>query len=378
MNNILDYIAWRGDVPFELSPFNEVDSLILSQLSYLDFANLVDENFSDQVLLSKVAYSFTNASDLDQRTEDLALVNKSTVQLLIAAGNSRRFGNIKVCAYVKSTDHAKEEQFAAITFLLDKKLNYLAFRGTDGSLVGWKEDCNMAFMSPVPAQQSSVEYMTAACAVLKGDIILGGHSKGGNLAVYASAFCLPKDQKRIKAIYNYDGPGFERTIVEKEEFQTILPLICTYMPQSSVVGILFEHYETCVVVESSKNVGVFQHDPFTWFVYGTAFVTVGGLTTDSIFIDLTVKHWLEQLDKDRREQFIDTLFEVLNATHAETLTDLSDSWVKNARLIIKALAHIEPETREAVLQTFHLLFKTAQTTVPTIVELSPHFKNLLS
>lgn len=378
MNNILDYICWRGDVPLEVSPFNEIDSLILSQLSYLDFNNLLDENFLNPIPLSEVAVNFANSSDFEKRSENLGLVNKSTIQLLIAAGNSVRFGNIKMCAYIKSTDFSKEEQFCAVSFVLNKKQNYLAFRGTDGSLVGWKEDFNMAFMSPVPAQQSAVEYMNNACQTLKGEIILGGHSKGGNLAIYASAFCLPKNQKRIKSIFNYDGPGFERTILEKPEFQAILPLICTYMPQSSVVGILFEHYENCVLVESSKNVGVFQHDPFTWFVYGNAFVTVDSLTTDSIFINITIKKWLEQLDKSKREQFIDTLFEVLNATHVETLSDLSDSWVKNARLIIKALAHIEPETREAVLQTFHLLFKTAQTTVPTIVELSPHFKNLLS
>ena len=233
----------------------------------------------------------------------------------------------------------------------------------------------MAFMSPVPAQKDAVAYL-AACANAdkKRKLIVGGHSKGGNLAIYSSVFCDAKTQKQITKVYNFDGPGFEQNILQSQEFSKMLPKLTTYLPQSSVVGILFNHREECIEIKSSESMGIFQHDPFTWFVTAKAFIRVEGLTNDSKFIDSTLKDWLEKLDNKQREMFIDTLFEVLYATEARTLSDLSDNWLKKSSAVIKALARIEPETRSAVLKIFKQLLSSAKQNMPLFSEINEDFK----
>ena len=154
----------------------------------------------------------------------------------------------------------------------------------------------------------------------------------------------------------------------------MLPKLKTYLPQSSVVGILFNHREECVEIKSTESMGIFQHDPFTWFVKAQSFVKVEGLTNDSKFIDSTLNDWLEQLDNKQREMFVDTLFEVLYATEARTLSDLSDNWLKKSSAVIKALARIDSETRNAVLKIFKLLLSSAKQNMPALGEINEDFK----
>lgn len=371
MNTILDYVAWRGDLPLELFAFNEVDSLILSQLSYINYTGVVGADFEKSVPLKTVAETFMNMDESDVRKILPPNINADTFRLLISAGLSVRFGGVKMCGYAVRSDSVAEAQFAAVTFILSKKRVFVSFRGTDGTLVGWKEDFNMAFMSPVPSQRYALEYVLRVAGSFRSALVLGGHSKGGNLAMYAASFCGTKVQNRIETVYNHDGPGFENGVLNKSEYLAIVNRIRTFLPKSSVVGILFEHRETCTVVESSETLGVLQHDPFTWLVYGKSFVCVPNLTLDSVFVDITLKNWLQQLDKARLEQFIDTLFDVVSATEAVTLADLSENWLKKSGAVLKALSKIEPDTRDAVLKTIHLLFKSARQSVPFVAELMP-------
>lgn len=375
MNTILDYIAWRGDLSFEASPINEVDCLIFCQLSYLDFSSIISSSFNKQVRLKDAAAMFENAPDFEQRKKNSETMGKDNFPFLKEVTATDRFGNVLISGFTSNTDDVAEKQFAAVTFEFAKNNAFIAFRGTDGTIVGWKEDFNMAFMSPVPAQKDATAYLAASAnADKKRKLIVGGHSKGGNLAIYSSVFCDEKTQKQITAVLNFDGPGFEQNILLSAEFTKMLPKLQTYLPQSSVVGILFNHREECTEIKSSESMGIFQHDPFTWSVKGRAFEKVEGLTNDSKFIDSTLKDWLEQLDNKQREMFVDTLFEVLYATEARSLSDLSDNWLKKSSAVIKALARIDPETRNAVLKIFKLLLSSAKQNMPALSEINDDFK----
>ena len=371
ITNMLDYIAWRGDITLDEAAFNEVDSLILCQLSYINFDGLIPHDFTKKgTTLAVASQLFFGSKDFSARVDNGPLINPGTTALLRVAGESARFRDMRVCGYVNRFDGAQEKQFAAITFLPDDGTLFIAFRGTDNTLVGWKEDFNMAFMTPVPSQLESVDYIQRCANKLKGKIRMGGHSKGGNLAIYAATFCGTKIQKRIEAIYNNDGPGFDASVIDTEGFRAICPRIHTFIPQSSIVGMLLDHEEGYTVVESSES-GIMQHDPLSWHVVGAHFICLESITKRSQFIDQTVKTWLKELNMEQREKFIDTLFSVIETVEAKTISELSLKWVKNSATIIKALSKLDDATKEAVLQAIQLLFRAAKANMPGAKELGP-------
>lgn len=374
MSSITDYLEWRGDLSFETVPLNEVDSLIFCQLSYLDFSNIVSESFAKQITLAEAAKNFADSKDFEQRKKRSETMGNDNAAFLAEAAKTQRFGCVKVSGFSVKTDKTTEKQFAAITFEYKKNHSFIAFRGTDSTIIGWKEDFNMAFMSPVPAQKDAVSYIEAcAAANSKHNLIAGGHSKGGNLAIYSSVFCDSKIHRQISAVYNFDGPGFEQHILQSAEFEKMEQKITTYLPQSSVVGILFNHKGKRIEVKSSESMGILQHNPFTWVAAAKSFIKVESLTADSKFFDNTINTWLEQLDYKQRECFIDTLFEVLSATEAVSLSDLSDNWLKKSGAVIKALAKIDPETRTVILHIFKLLLSSARQNFSSLSDFNDFF-----
>lgn len=361
MANISDYIKWRGDVSFKYSVFNEVDALIFSQLSYLDFEDIVSENFNETI-------SFSDAAELINRKLNYNpgfLVNREIFELLKTAGKSVRFGTVQLCGYIATFDVKKEKQFAALTFIPEnKKEVYVVFRGTDDTLIGWKEDLNMAFMAPVPAQKESIKYLEKAAEAFKKKIITAGHSKGGNLAIYSSAFCSEKIRRRITKIYNNDGPGFDLSVLKDGHFDIISDRIQNYIPQNSIVGMILDHVGNTTVVESSES-GFMQHDPFSWHVYGKNFTTLDSTTAGSQFLDSTLKNWLQETPRDKREDFVDALYEILSDTGATTITELADNIKQRPAHFIKCLTKLESKTKKAVLQALKILFKAAKKSLPS-------------
>lgn len=368
MASILDYIDWRGDLSFSVSPFNEVDAIILAQVSYLNLSGIVESSFKESKTFRQVAVEFANSEDYQKRADNGPLINQSTVELLQKLGECERFSQTKVCGYSNSVDLSNEKQFAAMSIILNDGTYFVAFRGTDQTIVGWKEDFNMAFLTPVPAQLEAVKYLENAEKDLKGKIRIGGHSKGGNLALFSSAFCNKKTQSKIIDVFNFDSPGFTEKTLQDKCFNSVIDKFHSFIPKSSIVGMLFDHEEGFTIVDSNE-IGLMQHDPFSWFVLGSSFVTVDELSQDSIFIDKTVKNWLHQMDDKKREMFVDTLFGVLESSDSLTLSDLSKNWTKKTASIIKYLSKIDPETRNAVLQTIKLLFDSAKDNIPNVMNL---------
>ena len=277
------------------------------------------------------------------------LVPEKIIPLLQQAAASRRFGAMGVNCMVDRLDFRGECQFAAVTFLLEDGRVYVAFRGTDDTLVGWKEDFNMAFLDSVPGQRLAAEYLKAAAAQYKGrPLLVGGHSKGGNFAVYAALNAGKRVQNRLERVYNNDGPGFKRSVLEREEYLAIRDRITTIVPQSSLVGMLLEHEERYTIVHSSQK-GAFQHDGFSWEVLGTGFIHLEEITREGRHINKIVRDFVNGMTEEKRAQFADALYTVLTCTGAKTLTELRDDGWKTAAAMARTMKDMDKETRKMLL-----------------------------
>lgn len=357
MANIQQYIEWRGDLTFEQAPFCRVDALILCQISYLNFDRLLpDYDFSTSCRLSHLAELFENSKDFKKRSDTGLLINKKTAPFFLQAARCCRFRDILATGYVSKIDLSIEEQFAAISYKLPDGTAFICFRGTDDSIVGWKEDFNLATDEEVPAQKDAVEYLENAARNLKGKLRIGGHSKGGNLAIYASAAVDKKISDRIISIFNNDGPGFYEARVKSAEFQRIAGKVDSCYPQFSVVGMLFQHIGNQTFVVSDET-GIMQHDPFSWHVMGNDFVLLEKNDYASKFFHDTFNEWIVNLEPKQREIFVDTLFKIIESTDAKTNTELEANFARNSVKILKSINKLDPEMRKLCKETVIEFFK---------------------
>ena len=347
MANIIDYLDWRGDLTLEVSPFNEVDNLLLSELSFLDLAGIVpDAGQGPSVPLREAVTAYFRKNE----GRDLSmgvLVPDQIPEMAEKMALSRRFSDWKLDCYRACLDTEQEIQFAALTIDLGNGSLYLSFRGTDDTIVGWKEDFNMAFLSTVPSQRLAVDYIRdVAARYPRRKLYIGGHSKGGNLTVYGAVFCGAKIQRRILTAYNNDGPGFKESLVDRPEYQAVRDRIVTIVPQSSVVGMLLEHDDNYCVVKSSRQDIFFQHDGFSWEVLGTRFVHLDGISQGGRIHDQAIRAFISEMDDQQRAAFVDALFEVLGSTNAKTLTELDADWVKSLSAMIRTYKDLSRESRQ--------------------------------
>lgn len=353
MSNIFDYLKWRGDLSFSQDPPNEVDALIFSGLSYIRFGREAEQFPEKPVFLKDAAESFFNREGY----ETCCRVEKD-LDLLRSAAKTSRFGLTQLSMYRDLLIPEQETQFAAMTFLLDDGSMFLAFRGTDNSLVGWKEDFNMTFQQTIPAQRLALQYTRDVALEYLRPIRMGGHSKGGNLAVFAAARSSPMVQQRILEVFNNDGPGFTQYLMGDPGYVRMVPKIHTFVPQSSVIGMLLEHEEPYTVIRS-KSIGLLQHDLYTWDVLGKAFIPVEEITEGSQFVDATIKTWFAEMTNPEREQLVDVMYALLGSGGADSVYDLLHP--KNLRTYIKTLSTDE-HLRRVLSTEFTGLIEAARKT----------------
>ena len=352
MANIFDYIQWR-DLSIEKVEFNEIDNLILARLSYFPL---------DGVVNGEEEISITEAYEKYEKLENKGrILQQEDTTLFPILAKSTRFGKMKLTNYINKIDPKQEKQFSAVTILMPDNTIYVAYRGTDNTIVGWKEDFNMSFSELVPAQTDAANYLNNIAYKYKNNIRVGGHSKGGNLAVYAAAFCDTEIQDRIINVYNNDGPGFCDKIINSKQYQNIIKKVHTYIPQSSIIGRLLNHQEEITILKSTQT-GIMQHDLYTWQVLGGEFVK-DELTNSSEFIDKTITNWLKEVSPEQRGEFFDTLFDILNTTEAKTLSELSKNKLETAKRLLESYKHIEDESKELLSKTLSVLFQSARRSI---------------
>lgn len=343
MSNIIDYLDWRGDITLSASPFNEIDNIILSMSTFVDLTGIVSPDVTAEPIGFKGAmHAFERV--MDTRRYLGVLVSSEWLKFARYAVRSARFCHSRVVGFVNEIDEAKNMQFAALTFLLDDGSVYVAFRGTDDTVIGWKEDLTMGFNAPVPAQTRAVSYLEEVAAAHNGPIRVGGYSKGGNIAMYAAAFCNNETKGRIIRVYNNDGPGFLPEIINSDEFNAVADRIITFIPQSSVVGAMLEQSPQHQIIKSVQN-GIMQHDPMSWEVKRTKFVYLDRRSKASEQSDEALKKWIYSMSAEERERFAEVLFSVIDATGAKTLTDLSSAKLKNLGVILKSIRSLDKDKR---------------------------------
>lgn len=353
MSNILDYLAWRGDLTLDQDPFNSIDALILSCLSYVNFDKVVPSRSQGRITIEKASEKFFSLHSAEELAQDKSFISFAP-SMLRALGQSERFKNAYLSNYVDDTDISREIQFAAIEIDTSDDRVFISFRGTDDTIIGWKEDFNLSFMT-VPAENEAAAYLEKVMKGRLDKVRLGGHSKGGHLAVYAALAANSDLTSRIENIYNFDGPGFNHEAMESDQFKTIKPKIGKFIPESSIVGRLLENTVEPVVIKSTE-LGIMQHDPLSWQMEGKQFITCDFPDKISNLFDETMTTWLGEMSFEQRKVFVDELFSVFEASGCENLSMLTKVGVKGTKAMISRMREIRNDSGARVKTLMKLFF----------------------
>lgn len=356
-HSIIDYALLNANKSFDELPFNKVDALVFAQLSYLNFIGILEDSRSDSkgLLLHEIAeherfpFMFTLPRTVENNTK-----------LINAVAYSKRYGKVRAKLYEDIVEKDSDTQFSAVVFVLPNYTNIIAFRGTDATIIGWKENCNMLYRYPVSSQEISVAYIDKVIPKLKGKIIVLGHSKGGNLAIYSSVYCKKENQKKISKIIAFDSPGFTEEFVNDPSYIKMLPKISKYVPEESMVGMLLTDKVTYQVVQS-EGVGFYQHDPFMWKIDGNTFLPGTRVVTKAQIIDKTFNDWVFGFEPEQRERFLEGMFLLVqktNETDAPTFREWMENLSQNLPLAFDAAKGISSDDRALMIKVAKNLFTT--------------------
>lgn len=358
--NIIEYVKAMY-ATFDESPFNPVDSLVLSQIFYAEMENIKALQ-TGSCRKAPAIRDFFRTEHFDKMFCNVVNAEK-TLELIAFAAANPRFCDIRVKNIVSENDLGQEKQFAAATFVIDKHTEYVCFRGTDETLVGWKEDFNMTFMDQIPSQREAVKYLEKYHK--KGrKCYIGGHSKGGNLAVYAAVMSDAAVHRDIIEVFSHDGPGFRddvlselSRIAERDKIK-----INKQVPKSSVVGMLLQSQEEYKVIKS-KGAGIMQHSAFLWEIEGNDFIYENDISFGGEYVDRTLHELLERASDDQRQIFINAIFSILVDNEITTLNDLRAMDLKKTKKIIGSYKGLDDEGKTAI---GHMLKSLAGAAVSSI------------
>lgn len=358
MKNMLDYIKEFGHVSFEERAFSEIDALVLTELEYLPLEKVVpsDENGENFVTVKEIAeYMQEHKQELFDENPMMITQERHEVSQVIA--DAPRFQSLKFFGVVSVWDKDTTKQFAAVTVEVEPSVRLVVFRGTDETLIGWKEDFLMTYSPLVAAQTDAKEYLAKQASLWGGDLMISGHSKGGNLAIYAAATQVEDVQLRIVDIFCFDSPGLYRSVLETKGYQNIVPLAMRYIPQDSLVGLMLESEVPYVIVKSNAT-GAMQHSAMTWEIEDGQFIKMEKLTKNSQLNDQTFKKWTESVSDEELELFWNVFFELLFSVGIDTVNDLYGEFMHYVQEFLKAAGNMDEEKRELLTRIALLLVST--------------------
>ena len=377
MSTIFDYLDYVAYDSIYDRPFKELDILALTELTYLPFDRIVPQGDT-----TNIEVRLSDAVELVDRTTDF-IVTDQHLQLVDVLATSKRFKNLKLLNYVDEYDPDVQKQFAAMIYRLTMDVYLVVFRGTDDTLIGWKEDFHMTYMDHVPSQRRAASYLQHVMNEFpKGRFMVAGHSKGGNLAAYACSYLPDHLIERVDAIYCYDAPGLNKSIIETEGYQRIAHLVHRFVPQGSIVGMMLEVPEPATIVKSRAFGGFAQHDAFTWIVEKDGFVTLDQTSPDSQQTDETLKQWVRETSADERKKFFDTFFGIFLDAGIISINDLMN--LKNfskIKEIFQNAQDLDPTEREMLerlakqlIDTRVQAWKKWQTVPRILLQMATFFK----
>ena len=341
MSNILDYLKWRNDLTFSQDPFNEIDSLILSRFVYIRWEEILE---NESCLISEAYQKF-----LSMDTSTMHMLAKEDPTLFELIAKSNRFKDCKISDFVYVFDEENIVQFCAMCIHLPDKTHYISFRGTDNTLVGWKEDLYMSFQPNIHAHRFALDYLKTISRKYRGKLRIGGHSKGGNLAIYSSLFAPKYIQRKLIQIDNFDGPGLSKEDNEMKKDLDIYQKIHVYCPQNSIIGRMLYHDESKFSLIYSNAKGPLQHDLYTWEVINKQFSYVEAFEKSSEIVENSINEFLNLVTPEQRKQCIDVIFEILESTNENTFHEFKSNWFKNSTQVVKYVSKIKPDERKVVM-----------------------------
>ena len=346
--SIFDYIDNYGVYSFEDVPFNDVDNLIFSSLSYIDFNGIVSINKYNPMTLQHVSEIYFNSHE---KMSYNILAFRQAIKVFKAIMNTNRYKDLLLYNYVYET--RDDEQFGAITIEINKNLVYVSYEGTDQMVSGWKEDFMLSYQFPVLSQKKAIDYLNRNFLFRHKKIILGGHSKGGNLAIVAGMYANFLVKDKIIKIYNNDGPGLLMEQFNSRHYKSISNRLVTIIPNDSFVGLLLMHDDNYFVVSSSKS-GILAHDITTWQVDGNR-LKLSELSVVSKKIEISLSNWLKKYSRNEREKFVESLFNIFGILEIDSLVDIALNKSLIIKLIIKA-RDIDKETKYMLKECISVIF----------------------
>lgn len=353
MDNIVNYAEQTLET-FDKLDFKTADSLILSWVSYFHWPKELKSVYSWKGIKLKDLFRAEYFKELFWDVYD----QEDTKRLFVALVSSPRYRNAIVKGFVERWDKNKdkEKQFSAISFQLNDNESYVAFRGTDSSLAGWKENFNMAFQYPVPSQEDAKKYLDKAAKHLTGNIRVGGHSKGGNLAIYAAANANEEYKSRIAKVYSHDGPGFLEMALKSENFISISDRIEKTLPQSSLVGMLLENCGEMKVLKSDRF-GIWQHDPFSWMIKDKDFIYIKAITPSARYLDRTLNMWVRSMSEQDRERFVNSLYSLIDVDNVNILPQSQEEWQNSLPAVVNSATKLDKDTKNFLTKAVKSLLR---------------------
>ena len=363
--NICDYIEWRGDLSFEADPFCEVDALIFAWLSYYPAEKLTLTMEQMESLTLKSLYEIHVQQIGEIRDMNVKLnINPtdSGTYLLKLVAESPRFENVRVLRFRTNFSQEDNTQFAAFTYEYLPRQIAISYRGTDGSVTGWREDFMMCCSDAIPSQHLAREYLEAEDPSRYDSVLLCGHSKGGNIAMHAILYTTDAIRAHVGTVYNFDGPGFPVPMESIPCYPEVQDKILTILPESSIIGMLMEHEEDYDIIES-EMVSMLQHNAMLWSVKRKGFIRKKGFSSSSQFIDKALHSWLESLNNEEKEKFVNVTFDALENAGITDFTDIGPSTIPKIFSLIGNMVTIDSESRKNLIKVIMAVMQAGGNTV---------------
>lgn len=357
MGNLITYVQQYGAQTFEDKSLTDIDVLVLTEIAYLPFDEIVPKSFdiTEAISLEQLGKEFETIKEKEHENNPF-MITSERIELLEVVSKSQRYKEIKVFGFMNDIDDERTKQFAAVCYQWEEENRWIIFRGTDETLIGWKEDFMMTYSDLIPAQTDAIEYLKKQAETFSGTLNVSGHSKGGNLSLYASAMQEEAIQNRIEQIYCWDSPGVHRSILGTEGYQRVVSKAKRYIPQDSIVGLMLESQVPYHIIESQGS-GISQHSALMWNIEEDHFVELTELTKNSQLTDQTFKQWTEVVSDEDLKLFFDTFFDLIFEMGVETVNDVYYNFRMYMQKFFKKAYRMNPEKREVLLRVGHLLFQ---------------------
>lgn len=353
-----DFIKKYGDKTFSELPFTDVDNLLLCEIFYMPFEKVLYRGFNEKPVLFSDACKKVFAYNGYKHISPGFLMNNYISQKMMALAETVRYKDVKVyaCESVFGTEPAV--QFAAMTFILPDDTKVVVYRGTDDTWVGWKEDLDIYTKKGIPSHKLCVDYLERVAKDFPdGDIIICGHSKGGNVALHSALYCDESVRNRIERVYNNDGPGFySYNYIESKPYNEIINKYRHFVPDCSFVGMLLVHDDDYIPVKSTRLLGMLQHDLATWKIKGTQLLTRDDLTFVARVTDLVLKKMLYNMDEEKTNNFEAVLSAVIAGMGQVNITNFSKNLISSLKGAIDTWSSIDEPAKELFRTTFVGIF----------------------